>query len=86
MLYEDGLFGGKGSTDLRREFCLLASLPERMSVTSLLEAINLFWGKAGYETLRDQVKKKAVKARPGKDCCCLVTGCISAPLVWPVLW
>ncbi len=58
MLYEDGLFGGKGSTDLRREFCLLASLPERMSVTSLLEAINLFWGKAGYETLRDQVKKR----------------------------
>ena len=60
-LYEDGLFGGGESRALRKEFCLLAALPERMSVTSLLEAVNLFLGRAGYEALRDQAKKNLGK-------------------------
>ena len=60
-LYEDGLLGGEESRALRKEFSRLASLPERMSVTSLLEAVNLFWGKAGYERLRDQAKKNLQK-------------------------
>lgn len=61
MLYEDGLFGGSESASLRKEFCRLAFLPERMNVTSLLEAVNLFLGRAGYESLRDQAKKNIEK-------------------------
>ena len=57
MLYEDGLFGEAQSAARRKEFCRLASLPERMNVTSLLEAVNLFWGREGYEKLRDEAKK-----------------------------
>lgn len=57
-LYEDGLLGGEASTDLRAEFLRLAHLPSHLNVTSLLEAINGFLGRDGYETLRDMVKKK----------------------------
>ena len=62
MLYDDGLFGGRDSRRLRTEFCRLASLPDRMNVSSLLEAVNLFLGRAGYESLRDQAVKNLKNA------------------------
>ena len=57
-LYEDGFFGRDDSALRRKELLSLASLPERMNVSSLVEAINCFWGKEGYRELADRVKKK----------------------------
>lgn len=56
-LYDDGLFGGDGSSEFRAEFLRRARLPAHLNVTSLLEAINGFLGRAGYEEIRDAVKK-----------------------------
>lgn len=60
-LYEDGFFGREDSAARRKELLALASLPERLNVSSLVEAINCFFGKEGYQSMRDQVQKKFEK-------------------------
>lgn len=48
-LYEDGLLGGVGSSENRKELCKIMSLPQNISASSLLEAINLLYGYDEYK-------------------------------------
>ncbi len=49
--YEDGLSGGNGSAEKRKELCKKASLPTNISANSLLEAINLLYTYEEYKEL-----------------------------------
>lgn len=55
-LYEDGLMGGEGSAELRTLLLTALDLPRNLSVTGLVEAVNLLGGRAVYE---DALKKIA---------------------------
>lgn len=57
-LYEDGFFGKDNSAEKRKKLCKLAMLPERMNVNSLLEALNMFYGKEGYEELKLKIDEE----------------------------
>ena len=50
-LYEDGLFGGKDSSEKRRRILSSLGLPENLSVSGLLDVINASLGKEGYKKL-----------------------------------
>lgn len=52
--YNDGLSGGVGSAEKRRELCLLLSLPRDMSAAALIEAINLLYS---YEQYKEALAK-----------------------------
>ena len=47
-LVDDGLSGGKNSSELRRRLCRSLELPERISSKGLLEALNTLYSEADY--------------------------------------
>ena len=50
-LYEDGLMGGQGSAEKRKTLCRAASLPDNLSTTALLEALNLLYDYREYQAM-----------------------------------
>ena len=49
--YTDGLSGGEGSAERRRLICKKAGLPTNLSANSLLEALNMLYGREKYKEL-----------------------------------
>ncbi len=49
MLYDDGLIGKEGSSEKRKKLLKQLSLPERMSVNSLLEVLNNIYSLEKYK-------------------------------------
>ncbi len=58
-LYELGLFGGPGSSELRRKVARRLSLPERLSPKNLLEAVNSLCGRSEFIRQVNAVKEAA---------------------------
>ncbi|MBR5088947.1 MAG: DUF4093 domain-containing protein, partial [Ruminiclostridium sp.] len=56
-LFDDGLSGGDGSSELRRELCRRLGLPERMTAKSLLEALNTLYTENEYTAALDAAKR-----------------------------
>lgn len=54
-LYEDGLLGGTGSAERRKALCHVASLPDNLGTTALLEAINLLYDYDEYRALLKEI-------------------------------
>lgn len=50
-LYEDGLFGGKDSSSKRQELLRRLGLPEKLSVSGLLEVLNSSVGYEEYKSM-----------------------------------
>jgi len=50
-LYADGLSGGEGSAEKRRELCERLGLPANISANALLDIINLLYGYDRYKEL-----------------------------------
>lgn len=48
-LFEDGLSGGVGSSERRRELCRAFELPEDMTAKAMLEALNMLVGYSEYK-------------------------------------
>lgn len=57
-LYDDGLLGGEGSSEKRKELCRRLSLPQNISQSSLLEAINLLYGYDEYKKTVNTLRVK----------------------------
>jgi len=56
MLFEDGLSGGEGSRERRRELLRLLGLPERMSSNAMLAAINALITPDEYRNYVNQIQ------------------------------
>lgn len=56
-LYEDGLFGGKDSSGLRRELTERLGLPRSISVSGLVEAINRLSSLEEYRRIVSMIKE-----------------------------
>ena len=52
-LYESGLMGGEGSSERRKQLCKKCSLPQNISTSSLLEALNLLYSLEEYRDIID---------------------------------
>jgi ribonuclease M5 len=50
-LYENGLMGGEGSAEKRKRLCMKCALPQNISTSALLEALNLLYTLEEYELL-----------------------------------
>ena len=57
-LYEDGLLGGEGSAALRRRLSKSLGLPERLSASALIEALNLLLTPQEYKQALMSLKSK----------------------------
>ena len=57
--YEDGLLGGPHSADRRRMLAAALSLPQRMSTSALLDAVNLLLDREGYKNTVTQPGENA---------------------------
>lgn len=55
--FEDGLSGGKNSSELRRAFSKALDLPERISTSSLLKIINSYMTYEEYKDFLSQIVK-----------------------------
>lgn len=53
--YEDGLSGGKDSSERRRRFCAEADLPDDMTANALLEAVNLLYSYEEYKSIVQKI-------------------------------
>lgn len=56
MLYDDGLIGKEGSFEKRKKLLKRLSLPERMSVNSLLEVLNSIYSLEEYKNALMEIK------------------------------
>lgn len=54
-MYADGLMGGKGSAEKRKRLCIRCSLPQNISTSSLLEALNLLYSLEEYRSIVNQL-------------------------------
>ena len=54
-MYADGLMGGKGSAEKRKRLCVRCSLPQNISTSSLLEALNLLYSLEEYRSIVNQL-------------------------------
>lgn len=59
QFYSDGLSGGKGSREKRRELCLRLGLPDNISAGALLEAINLLGTADVYRDFIAECRRRA---------------------------
>ena len=57
-LFDDGLSGGEGSSELRRGLCSQLGLPERMSAKALLEALNTLYTEDTYAAALEAARRK----------------------------
>lgn len=57
-LFDDGLKGGKGSSEKRKALCREAGLPQNISSSSLLEALNLLYTYDEYKKLINVIEEK----------------------------
>ena len=57
-LFADGLSGGAGSSELRRELCRRFELPEDMTAKAMLEALNMLVGYSEYKNAVLSLKER----------------------------
>ncbi len=60
-LYEDGLIGADGSSELRRELEIELHLPTNLSTSSLIKAINSLGGRKLYESALRRIKARELQ-------------------------
>lgn len=59
MLYEDGFFGREDSLSMRLKLCKTLGLPSKISVNSLLKAINSFCDTEEYRKIAETLANKS---------------------------
>ncbi len=57
MLYEDGFIGGENSAQMRKKLCEFAGLPSKISVNSLIKALNSVCGIEKYREFTESQAK-----------------------------